>query len=85
MYSWYLYLVSCKDGTFYTGITTDVTRRIYEHNASTKGARYTRTRRPVVLVYSEACASRSDASKKEYVLRHLTHREKMLISTRTKT
>ena len=50
---WWVYLVSCSDGSLYTGITTNVERRISEHNTSKKGAKYTRNKRPVRLVYSE--------------------------------
>ena len=52
--SWYVYVVRCRDDSLYTGITTELERRIEEHNHSPKGARYTRARRPVELVYSEA-------------------------------
>jgi putative endonuclease len=72
MPSWNVYLVRCADGTLYTGIATDVTRRVAEHNGSDAlGARYTRSRRPVVLVYSETVATRSDALKREHQIRRL--------------
>ena len=58
---WYVYLAECNDGTFYCGVTTDVERRISEHNGSKKGARYTRSRRPVRLVGFKEVASRSEA------------------------
>ena len=66
---YYVYILECADNTLYTGITTDLERRVTEHNSSSKGARYTRTRRPVRLVYSEACEDRSSASKREYVIK----------------
>lgn len=74
--NWFVYFVRCKDNSLYTGITVDVERRIEEHNNSTKGAKYTRYRRPVRLVYYDACLSRSDASKKEYALKHITKLQK---------
>ena len=60
---WSLYVVKCADDSLYTGITTDVVRRINEHNYSRKGAKYTRVRRPVELVFLKICESMSDASK----------------------
>lgn len=81
---YHVYLVHCSDGTFYTGVTTDTTRRVKEHNTSARGARYTKSRRPVRLVYSEACVSRSEAQKREYVVRTLSHNEKQkLVISRT--
>ena len=62
-------MVRCSDDTLYTGISTDVERRINEHNGSTKGAKYTRIRRPVTLVYFEEHKDRSLASKREYFIK----------------
>ena len=73
---WYLYVVRCVDSTLYTGITTDVDRRIREHNASKRGAKYTRTRRPVELVWTREYKSRSEAQKAEYSFKKLFHKEK---------
>jgi putative endonuclease len=74
---WQVYVVRCTDGTFYTGITTDVSRRIDEHNAGAPvGARYTRARRPVVLVYQEAADSRSAAASREYHIKQLSRADK---------
>lgn len=82
---WYVYMVSCRDGTLYTGITTEVERRVAEHNGrGKKGAKYTRVRRPVVLIYKKRCASRSDAAKKEYLLKHMTRKEKLTLIHRKK-
>ena len=75
--SYYIYIVRCSDNTLYTGITTDVKRRVEEHNNSEKGAKYTKLRRPVSLVYSEASQDRSSASKREYVIKKLTRKEKL--------
>ena len=73
---YFVYLLECADGTFYCGSTTDLERRLDEHNTSLKGASYTRGRRPVTLRYSEICASRSDAQKREAQLKKLTRKEK---------
>ncbi len=80
---WFVYMVLCSDKTFYTGITTDITRRITEHNCNRRGAKYTRSRRPVKLVYQECYENRSAASQREYILKHLSPRQKqqLLISS----
>ncbi|MBL4620778.1 MAG: GIY-YIG nuclease family protein [Immundisolibacteraceae bacterium] len=72
MSSWWVYMVRCADDTLYTGITTDLNRRLAEHNAGPAGARYTRARRPVELVYQQPCDDRSSASKHEYQIKKLT-------------
>lgn len=72
----YVYMLQCRDGTFYMGYSTEVARRVREHNASPKGAKYTRGRRPVKLVYYVECGSRSDALKRERVLRRKSRVEK---------
>ena len=69
---WWVYIVVCSDGSMYTGITKDRERRIIEHNDSKKGAKYTRNRRPVNLVYSEILPDRSAASKREYYIKKLS-------------
>ena len=74
---WYLYVVKCSDGTLYTGVTTDLERRIKEHNASPRGAKYTRTRRPVELVYSYSYLSRSQAQRAEHKFKRLSKRQKL--------
>jgi len=66
---YYVYMVQCADETLYTGIAKDLKRRITEHNESEKGAKYTRARRPVKLVYSEEYVDRSTASKREYEIK----------------
>jgi putative endonuclease len=70
--TWYVYILRCSDASYYTGITTDLPRRLDEHNSSNKGARYTRPRRPVELVYSETAASRPTAARREYQIKKLT-------------
>lgn len=64
-------MVRCNDGSLYTGITTNLTKRIEAHNSKKNGAKYTRSRRPVQLVYQEGWFSRSEATKREYRLRKL--------------
>jgi putative endonuclease len=71
MSPWYVYMVRCKDNTLYTGIAKDLTGRIAAHNSPRGGAKYTRSRQPVVLVYAEPAESRSAAAKREYRLRRL--------------
>ena len=73
---WYLYVVRCSDSTLYTGVTTDLKRRLNEHNTSNRGAKYTKTRRPVKLVYYELYQSRSNAQKAEYDFKKLTREQK---------
>ena len=71
-----VYIVLCSDGTYYTGIALDVEKRILEHNTSAKGARYTRSRRPVTLVYQETCPDKSGALKREYAVKQMTKAQK---------
>ena len=83
--SWFVYLLRCADNSLYTGITTDLNRRLAEHNGennSNKGARYTRHRRPVVLIYSETFANRASASQREYAIKQLsrTAKEQLILS-----
>ncbi len=75
---YYVYMVECADKTLYTGIATELERRIEEHNSSDKGSKYTRMRRPVILVYSEEHPDRSSASKREYVIKKKMDRAKKL-------
>ena len=71
----YTYIVKCKDGTLYTGWTNDIEKRIEAHNAG-KGAKYTKTRRPVELVYLEEFATKEDAMKREYAIKQMTRKAK---------
>lgn len=73
--SHYVYMIECADDTLYTGYTTDVERRIKEHNQG-QGAKYTRGRGPVKLCYQEEFASRSRAQKREYKIKQLTRKQK---------
>jgi putative endonuclease len=76
---WYLYVAKCSDGSFYTGITTDVARRLNEHNTASSGAKYTRSRRPVELVFHEEYSSQSEALKAEYSFKKLSRKQKLRI------
>ena len=75
---YFVYMLKCSDDTFYTGIATQLERRVEEHNSSDKGAKYTRARRPVVLVYSEVHPDRSSASKREYEIKKKMSRAEKL-------
>jgi len=77
MKSWHLYVLGCSDGTLYTGVTTDLQRRLVEHNSSPKGAKYTMTRRPVHLLWSKQCGSRSEAQSEEYKFKKLSRKNKL--------
>ena len=79
--SWKVYILHGADNTLYTGITTDILRRVEEHNNSPKGAKYTRTRRPVELAYQEDCDSRSHASQREYCIKRLSRTAKLKLIT----
>lgn len=74
--TWYLYILKCKDGTFYTGITTDVEKRLEMHRSG-KGAKYTRGRGPLELVYSETCENHSQALKRECEVKKLPKEQKL--------
>jgi putative endonuclease len=76
-----VYILKCSDATYYTGITNDVRRRVAEHNADPKGAKYTKARRPVKLVYTEECANRSVAQKRECEIKKLSREKKELLIT----
>ena len=76
MKKWMMYVVRCSDGTLYTGITVNIKRRILEHNYGMRGAKYTRSRRPVQLVYLEECINHSEAARKEYNFKRLSKKQK---------
>ena len=73
---WYVYILRCGDGTLYTGWTNDLTNRLLAHNAGT-GAKYTRSRRPVVLVYQERFATKEEAMRREWAIKQLTRAQKL--------
>ena len=72
---WYLYILRCGDGTLYTGITTDIQRRLKAHRCG-KGAKYTRGRGPLELAYQEDCSTHSEALKREAAVKRLSRTEK---------
>lgn len=73
----YTYIVQCADGTLYTGWTTNVMRRLKEHNEGKAGAKYTRAKRPVNLVYYEGYETKEEAMQREYAIKQLTRKEKL--------
>jgi len=77
--SWWVYILKCADNTLYTGVTTDVERRVDEHNHDKLGAKYTKARRPVRLLYQEVCENRSEACKRESAIKKLKRREKLAL------
>lgn len=72
----YTYILKCKDETLYTGWTNDIEKRLEAHNAG-KGAKYTRSRRPVELVYLEQFETKEEAMRREYAIKHMTRRAKL--------
>jgi putative endonuclease len=76
---YYLYLLMCADGTLYTGIALDVEKRIEEHNTSPLGARYTRSRRPVKLIYSKEVGDQAEATREEYRIKQLSRTAKLAL------
>ncbi|MFQ8688876.1 MAG: GIY-YIG nuclease family protein [Blautia sp.] len=74
----YTYIVRCSDGTFYTGWTTDLLKRLNAHNSG-KGAKYTRSRTPVSLVYYEAFQTREEAMRREYSIKQLSRKDKLAL------
>lgn len=70
--NWYVYIVRCKDATLYTGVTTDPEKRVLAHNGAMAGAKYTKARRPVKLVYTESGFNRSEAHKRESTIKKLS-------------
>ena len=79
MKTWFVYILRCADGTLYTGTTDDILRRMSLHNAG-KGAKYTRGRGPVELVYTEEAENHSAALKREYAIKQMTRQEKIMLT-----
>ena len=78
--SWQVYVLECADGTLYTGIATDLERRLRQHNGELVGGpKYTRGRRPVKLLWSEAAADRGTAQQREAAIKQLSRREKLAL------
>lgn len=83
---WFVYILRCADASLYTGVTTDIKRRLDEHNGKRHGgARYTRGRRPVTLVYLESAATRSDAGQREVVIKRLAKARKEALALQSMT
>jgi putative endonuclease len=78
MSDWTVYMLRCADGSLYTGIARDAAARLATHNAG-RGAKYTKARRPVALIWSEPAACRSTASKREYAIKQLRRSEKLAL------
>ncbi|HNQ63107.1 MAG TPA: GIY-YIG nuclease family protein [Syntrophorhabdaceae bacterium] len=76
----YVYILECSDKTLYTGYTNDIKKRLYEHNNTSNGARYTSGRRPLKLVYIESYSTQSDAMKREAQIKKLSRANKLLLT-----
>ena len=81
---WYTYMVRCNDNSLYTGVTTDLQRRVNEHNGKIKGAKYTKNKQPVTLVYYQTQINRSAACQYEYKLKQLPKKYKEQLVTNFK-
>lgn len=77
---WTVYILQCADGTLYTGITTDIDRRLAEHESG-KGAKYTQGRGPLTVMYREDCGNRSEASSREAEIKTLNRADKLALCT----
>lgn len=75
----YTYMVKCSDGSLYTGWTNSLEKRLKAHNGSDKGAKYTKLKRPVELVYYEGYATREEAMRREYQIKQLTRKQKLAL------
>jgi putative endonuclease len=73
---WWVYILETADNTYYTGYSNNIEKRIYEHNQTNRGAKYTRGRRPVKLVYKEEYTTKSEAMKREYAIKQLSRLQK---------
>ncbi len=80
----YVYIVECSDKTYYTGSTGNIEKRVHEHNSDKSGAKYTRARRPVKLVYVEPCSTRSVALKREAEIKRLSRAQKAVLIAKSK-
>jgi predicted GIY-YIG superfamily endonuclease len=76
---YYVYIVECIDKTYYTGYSNDIEKRIYDHNHNKCGAKYTKTRKPVKLVYQEEFLDKSSAMKREYQIKQLNRKQKEIL------
>ncbi len=81
---WVVYVLRCRTGDLYTGCTTDLERRVREHGSG-KGGKFTRSRRPVTLIYKEESKSRSDALRREHAIKKMSRKEKLTLVSQTAT
>lgn len=81
--AWVTYMLSCADGTIYTGSTNDLEKRLHQHNHAKSGAHYTKIRRPVTLLYAESATTLRLARKREAAIKKLTREQKIELSTGT--
>lgn len=77
---WYVYILECSDKSLYTGYTNDITKRLAKHNGG-KGAKYTRSRRPVALYHYETFSTRGEAMQREYAIKQMSRKEKLQLIT----
>ena len=86
MDKWLMYVVRCADGSLYAGVTKNLRKRVLEHNYGMRGAKYTRSRRPVKVVYEEEGSDHSDALKKEWAFKKLskTRKERIIAESKNK-
>lgn len=77
--SWCVYMLECNDGTLYTGVTNNLENRLHQHNHGAAGAKYTRARRPVVLIYNESYPDKIQAMQREYAIKQLSRDEKLVL------
>jgi putative endonuclease len=82
--TWHVYMIECADGSIYTGIAVDVLARYAAHVLG-RGAKYTRSRKPVRLLWHRECGNRSDASREEYRIKRLSAKDKRVLATGTGT
>ena len=80
---WFVYILECRDGTFYTGITNDLDKRLQAHRDGA-ASKYTRSRLPVRVVYTESCATRSDALKRESMIKEMRRADKRRLISRAR-
>ncbi|WP_026291833.1 GIY-YIG nuclease family protein [Marinobacterium rhizophilum] len=77
---WFVYILACADGSLYTGVTTDPQRRLQEHNSDNRlGARYTRARRPVSLLWHEQLDGRAEAQRREWQIKRMPRKRKLAL------
>jgi len=81
--AYFVYMLECADGTYYTGSTNDVEKRVTAHNAAKSRTKYTRSRLPVQLIYTEQCANKSTAMKREAAIKRMEHFEKSALMDTT--